>query len=104
MNIIAIEIARERGHKPISYGFKMVQNADLNKVLPHVNEDSPEYRKIFESDLIYLGTFGLEDQIRDEAKKEIEELKMEDSDDKQKGVQIKMISGDHIETAKYVAR
>lgn len=101
---ISEKIAKERGHKPISYGFKMVQNNDLNKVLPHVNEDSKEYRKIFESDLIYLGTFGLEDKIREGVKTQIEDLRLDGTEEaKAKGVQIKMITGDHPETAKFVA-
>ena len=67
-------MAWKKGHKPITYCCKMVQNEDLNKVLPDVNEDSKEYRRIFESDLIYLGTFGLEDEIREGVKNQIKEL------------------------------
>jgi magnesium-transporting ATPase (P-type) len=43
----------------------MVNNAELSKVLSKVDEDSLEYRNIFESNLIYLGTFGLEDPLRE---------------------------------------
>lgn len=47
----------------------MVNNADLSKVLSTVEEDSLEYRNVFESNLIYLGTFGLDDPLRDDIKK-----------------------------------
>lgn len=36
LKTIATEIAMKRGHKPISYGFKMVNEADLHRVLPTV--------------------------------------------------------------------
>lgn len=57
--------------KPLSYAFKMVANADLSKLLANVDEDSLEYRNVFESDLIYLGTFGLDDPIRPGIKEDI---------------------------------
>lgn len=64
LNIVESQIAAH-GYKPLSYGFKMVNNAELSKVLSKVDEDSLEYRNIFESNLIYLGTFGLEDPLRE---------------------------------------
>ena len=52
----------------------MVANAELSKVLANVDEDSLEYRNIFESQLIYLGTFGLEDSLREGVREDINEL------------------------------
>jgi magnesium-transporting ATPase (P-type) len=70
MGIIERDICK-KGMKPLSYGFKMVANAELSKQLANVDEDSLEYRSIFESDLIYLGTFGLEDPVRPSIKEDI---------------------------------
>lgn len=52
----------------------MVPNAELSKVLANVDEDTLEYRNIFESQLIYLGTFGLEDPVRLGIREEINML------------------------------
>jgi magnesium-transporting ATPase (P-type) len=58
----------------LSYAFKFVPNAELSKVLANVDEDTLEYRNIFESQLIYLGTFGLEDPVRKDIREEINML------------------------------
>lgn len=56
-------IAR-KGQKPLSYAVRLISSEELQSALPNVEEDSPEYRAVFERDLIYLGTFGLDDPLR----------------------------------------
>ena len=94
------------------------------------NIESEEFRNQLEHELIYLGTFGLEDPIRgvvDEEEQEdredqtLDELSVKDAIqlirygtilsekvNRSKGaknqVNIRMITGDHIETALYVAK
>jgi magnesium-transporting ATPase (P-type) len=75
----------------------------LDTALPNVSEDSPQYRSIFESDLIYLGTFGLIDNLRPNIQKTINMLQygVEEPEPKTpKAVTVRIVSGDHIETAK----
>ena len=55
----------------MSYAFKYVANAEITKALAKYDEDSLEYRHEFESNLIYLGTFGLHDPVRAEVREEI---------------------------------
>ena len=68
-----------------------------------------EYRNIFESQLIYLGTFGLDDPVRKGIREEINILQYGDKNadqsaqDKKETVVVKMVSGDHLETAKAIA-
>jgi len=90
----------------LTYAVKIISRDDLNNLLPNVSEDSPEYRRIFENDLIYLGTFGLVDPLRENIAQTINLLQygQEVPEDKQpKAVTVRIISGDHLETAKRVA-
>ena len=64
LGIIENKIAK-KGYKPLSYAVRIISREDLDNALPNVSEDSPQYRNIFESDLIYLGTFGLVDPLRE---------------------------------------
>ena len=76
-------------------------------MLQNVDEDSDEYREIFESQLFYLGTFGLEDPVREDINIPIHYIKYGHMDmtqiEPREEVVIKMITGDHIETAKSIA-
>ena len=67
LNIVENKIAK-KGYKPLSYAVRIISKEDLDTALPNVSEDSPQYRNIFESDLIYLGTFGLIDPLRENIK------------------------------------
>jgi len=60
--------------------------------------------------LIYLGTFGMEDRIRDKIDVPIHLIRYgfndgENAESREVNqVNVRMITGDHIETAKYVAK
>ena len=68
---------------------------------------------MLEKDLVYLCTFGLDDPLNKDVKESIDfiahghpDLKLRattDSHHFQKNVNVRMVSGDHIETAKRVA-
>lgn len=108
LGIINNEMAAKR-QKPLSYAFKMVNNAELSQVLSKVDEDSLEYRNIFESQLIYLGTFGIEDELRDNIKENVNLIQYGHKEGKPADydgtdlIEIKMVTGDHLNTAASVA-
>jgi Ca2+ transporting ATPase len=105
LNMIGQGIAA-KGQKPLTYAFKLIDKQELCEILENVNEDSDEYRQIFESQLFYLGTFGLDDPIRENIDVPINEIKYGTSSpeaDQKEAVVVKMITGDHLDTAKAVA-
>lgn len=57
--------------------------------------------------MIYLGTFGLDDPISQDVHKPIHMIRYGHSDDsiesRDNQVNVRMVTGDHIETAKHVA-
>lgn len=69
-----------KGQKPLTYAFKLIDKVELCEILENVNEDSDEYRQIFESQLFYLGTFGLDDPIRENINIPINQIKFGHSD------------------------
>lgn len=98
-----------KGHKPLSYAFKEIEKAQLHSLMSSVGGDKDEdeaYRREFESDLFYLGTFGLEDPLRPEINIPINLIKFGHTDtaaETNTQANVRMISGDHLETCKNVA-
>ena len=52
------------GLKVLSYAFKQVPYDDIIDMMRNNDIESQEFRDLLEQDLIYLGTFGMEDPIR----------------------------------------
>ena len=70
--------------------------------------ESDDFRNELENDLIYLGTFGMDDPLRpniNDAIKYIRYGQLDNAGEQLEGnqVNIRMVTGDHIETAKAVA-
>lgn len=74
--------------------------------------ESNEFRELLECELVYIGTFGLNDPIRDDILETISQIKhgksstdasLIEESGKAAQVNIKLVTGDHIETAKHVA-
>lgn len=69
--------------------------------------ESQEFREQLECELTYLGTFGLNDPIREDISESVNQIKFGqktgNDDPKKTQVNVKVLTGDHIETAKYVA-
>lgn len=102
------------GLKVLSYGYKdlsyndfqqMIRNSEYENWIEH-----PDCRALFESNLVYVATFGMEDPIRDSVRKtidlirygfHIENQSIDPKDPFQ--VNLRMMTGDHIETARKVA-
>lgn len=119
-----------KGLKVLSYAFKQIPYDDVVDMMRQNDVESEEFRNAIEQDLIYLATFGLDDPIRGIPDDDHEnhghelhcdELSVKDSIqlirygtvisekvNRTKGaknqVNIRMITGDHIETALYVAK
>lgn len=69
-------------------------------------DEDASYRREYDSDLFYLGTFGLEDPLRPEINKPINLIKYGHTDtntETSTQANVRMISGDHLETCKNVA-
>jgi len=69
--------------------------------------ESADFRTEIEHGLTYLCTFGLVDPIREDIQLTVNAIRSADSDPSAEGsgssqVNIKMVTGDHIETARWV--
>ena len=101
--------AHENGLKVISFAFKDMSLVALNTMMHENNIESKEFREGIEHGLVYLCTFGLEDPLRESILETCQIIKYghyeKDINESNKAatVNIKMVTGDHIETAKKVA-
>jgi len=100
------------GLKVISYAFKDVAVEDLARTKNAYHDESDEFRNEIESNLTYLCTFGLEDPLREGVRDSITAIRCASSDVPDAGsegkkikkdVNVRMVTGDHLETAKWVA-
>ena len=83
-----------------------METNELNDLYIKYAQESDEFRGVIEANLVYLGTFGLNDPIRDDARESIHLIRFGHSDitNTENGdVNVRMVTGDHIETAKNVA-
>jgi len=91
------------GLKVIAYAFKDMPLKKLNEMMHSYSLESQEFRSEIESDLIYLCTFGLDDPIRESIPETVQLIKYGSTHGSNSStVNIKMVTGDHIETARYV--
>jgi magnesium-transporting ATPase (P-type) len=72
------------------------------------DHESDDFRNELENDLIYLATFGMEDPLRPNIEEAIQYIRygqLDGAGESEDGnqVNIRMVTGDHIETAKRVA-
>jgi len=63
------------GLKVISYAFKEINYSAMEELMQTFSVESNEFREQLESDLIYLGTFGLYDEVREGMKEQINLIK-----------------------------
>jgi Ca2+ transporting ATPase len=112
--VVGSEMA-ERGEKVLSFAFKEIRLADLNELSKVTQVESEKFRRQLEVDLIYLCTFGMSDPPRPGIAKSIQAIRyghtgeVSEADDKARGddgagrVNVRMVTGDHLETAKAAA-
>lgn len=104
-HVVSNEMAAS-GLKVLSYAFKELRIGDLEALMQTYNPESEEFRNELESDLIYVCTFGLNDPLRLNVEDAIQSIKFGTQDagkNEPPQVNIRILTGDHIETAKYVA-
>lgn len=105
-NIVANEMAC-LGLKVLSFGYKDIERHEYEEILENeTNLESSSLRVSMEEDLTYICTFGLQDDLRSEANEAIMMLKYGSNTtivDNQGEVNVRILTGDHIETAKQVA-
>jgi len=97
-----------QGLKCLSYAFKEIRIEDLDQLMTSYDLESDDFRNELENDLIYLGTFGMDDPLRPNIGEAIQYIRygqLETAGEQAEGnqVNIRMVTGDHIETAKAVA-
>lgn len=56
-------------HKVLSFAFKEIERREFEDLLARCNNDveNQDFRNYIESKLIYIGTFGLYDELRQNA-------------------------------------
>lgn len=106
-DIIGAEMAGTHMLKVISYAYKEVELKVLNELMHQFPLESDEFREALESDLIYLATFGLLDPLRDNIVDGIQLIRygrtVQDPAEAENQVNVRLVSGDHLETSREVA-
>jgi magnesium-transporting ATPase (P-type) len=59
------------GLKPLSYAFKTLPKYELEQLMEKCNVESDDFLNELLCDLVYLGTFGLKDEMREDVAESI---------------------------------
>jgi magnesium-transporting ATPase (P-type) len=95
--------------KVLSYAYKELDLQTYNHLLQTLGEESYEFRDEIEKDLTYIGTFGLEDPLREEVIDSVWLIRCGcvvsefERGEQRDQVNVRMLSGDHVETCRAVA-
>ena len=85
------------GLKVLTFAYKDIKMRDLEEVLQKEGgEENEEFRAFIEKDMVYLLTIGFEDPLCEEATQTLQEI--------DENIKVRILSGDHIETAKSLAK
>lgn len=105
-NIVANDMAC-LGLKVLSFAYKDISRQEYDVIMENeTNLESTSLRDSMEEGLTYLCTFGMQDDLRSEANEAIRMLKYGSNTtivDNNGEVNVRILTGDHIETAKQVA-
>jgi|APSaa5957512535_1039671.scaffolds.fasta_scaffold88754_2 magnesium-transporting ATPase (P-type) len=63
------------GLKTLTLAYKQIPIDDFQNLLNQYHIESDEFRESIQSPLVYLGTFGLDDPVREDVGKSIELIK-----------------------------
>ena len=95
----------KEGQKTLSYGYKKIPIEELEQLQNNYDEESNEFRDELLTNMIYLCTFGIEDPIRESVLDSINLIaRQRDGSKSSGGINIRMISGDHLFTCLSVAK
>jgi magnesium-transporting ATPase (P-type) len=70
MNVVSGEMA-SIGLKPLSYAYKSFPKYELEQLMEKCNVESDDFLNELLCDLVYLGTFGLKDEMREDVAESI---------------------------------
>jgi len=73
-HIVSLEMA-QGGLKVLSYAFKEMRSTELNSLFERFDVESPDFRKELETDMVYLCTFGMLDELREDIEDSVKQLK-----------------------------
>ena len=94
----------KEGQKTLSYAYKKMPIEELEQLQKNHDEESPKFRDELLTNLNYLCTFGMEDPIRESVTESINLIaRQRDGTKSSGGINIRMISGDHLFTCINVA-
>ena len=107
LNVVVSSEMAKNSLKVLSYAFKEIQMADLGELMQTYNPESEEFREVLENELIYIGTFGLDDPLRQDIEESIQYIKygqlLPEGETLAPQVNVRMVTGDHLDTAIAVA-
>lgn len=109
MLLVTVNNMAKNELKVISYAYRDMPLRTYNQLLhDYGGDEADEFRDIIESELIYVGTFGLEDPLREEIPECVQLIRFgsisnDDREESRDQVNVRMISGDHLETCRVVA-
>lgn len=63
-----------RGLKPLSYAYKSMSKAELESYEEQYDTESEDFLSCLLCNLVYLGTFGLKDEMRPDVKKSVQKI------------------------------
>jgi magnesium-transporting ATPase (P-type) len=63
------------GQKALTYAYKDIRLEELTELSQTYDTESEEFREMIENDLVYLGTFGLDDPLRKDISESIQYIK-----------------------------
>lgn len=92
----------------VSYGYKEMTLADLQILMKTNDAESDTFKDKLLTDMNYLCSFGLTNELRAHVKEDVSLIKYGKKIVAEKGdknsVNVRMISGDHLETCIFVAK
>jgi len=106
-NVIGEEMASQ-GLIPVAYAFRDVPTAELRSFMQQQGQESEEFYNYLLSGMTYICTFGLENKLRENALNSINLIRYGKSNTENEAkpdqqVKVRMVSGDHIDTCRYIA-
>ena len=104
-SIIGKKIAQQ-GLVPVAYAFQDVNTSDLLKIINDFGQESDQFERAIINNLTYVCTFGLKNDLRENAVSSISLIRYGISKPNTTitdQVKVRMVSGDHIETCRRVA-
>ena len=97
------------GYKPITFAFKDMSIQELDDLKRRFDPEGEEFRLALEENICYLATLALDDRVIAGVDQEVYLIRygtLEKNKDlnETNQVNIRLVTGDHIETAKFVAQ